>query len=258
MIRLKTENEINVLQEGGAILAAALKAAQDAVRPGVAVSELDRIAETVIRDAGAEPAFKGYCPDNDDNPFPSTLCVSVNEQVVHGLGNQDYILRDGDIVSLDVGVKYKDMFTDAAMTLPVGNISDDAQKLLNVTREALNIAVSHLKEGNYIHDMSKAVEAYIEKHGYGLVRELVGHGVGHAIHEEPAVPNFHAPEYPIIKLKEGMVLAVEPMVNMGDWRVETLDDGWTVVSKDRSLSAHYEFSVAVTKDGPVILTPWHR
>ena len=234
------------MRRAGRIVAKLLKRMEDSVRPGIRTAELDRIAEEFIRGEGANPAFKGY------HGYPACICVSVNEVVVHGIpGPRE--LRDGDIVGVDVGVEVDGYFSDAARTFAVGSIDAESQKLLNVTREAMNQGIRQAVEGNQVSDISWAVQSYAERHGYSVVRQFVGHGIGKKLHDEPQVPNYGRPhEGP--KLVEGMALAIEPMVNMGGYEVEILADGWTAVTRDRKRSCHFEQTVVVGKNRAEILT----
>lgn len=243
------------MREGGHLLSRALKAACDAVRPGVTLPELDAIATRVIREGGGEPSFMGYKSHPEDEPFPSTMCISVNEEVVHGRGDRPIALKEGDIVGLDIGLWYKGLCTDMAATVPVGAVSEEATKLIAVTREACLAGANAVKAGGLVGDVAVAVEEIVNPHGYGIVRALVGHGVGHKVHEGPHVPNYIDKRYPKVKVVEGMCLAIEPMIGLGTWDVETADDGWTVVMKDRKIAAHFEVTLAVTKEGIEILTP---
>lgn len=253
----KTPEEIAIMREGGALLSRALGAAVVLVRPGVKMAELDAEAERVIREGGGEPSFKGYAADDSSiSPFPSAMCVSVNEELVHGAGNRQIALQEGDIVSLDIGCWYKGLCTDMAVTVPVGEIAEDRKQLLRVTRAMLEKAVGAARVNGYIHDISRAVESVVQPHGFGIVHALVGHGVGHAVHEAPHVPNFTDPNAPKVRIRDGMCLAIEPMVSMGkDYRVKTAKDGWTIVMADGSPSAHFEMTIAITKAGTEILTP---
>lgn len=251
----KTPEEIEKLRRGGALLSRALKAAVDAVKPGAVVKDIDAVAEKVIRDGGGTPSFLGYQNDKDDPPFPSTVCVSINAEVVHGLGNRDLTLKEGDVVGLDIGCWFEGLCTDMAVTVPVGKVDAAAAKLIRVTRQALMDAVAAVKVGGEIEDVARAVERSVGPHGYGIVRALTGHGVGHKVHEAPHVPNFTSPHHPKVKIKEGMVLALEPMLGEGDYRVKTADDGWAVVMADGKRGSHFEVTIVVTKDGPEIITP---
>jgi len=238
--------EIEKLARVNALVARVLKELAAAVRPGVTTRQLDELAERRLREAGAEPAFKGY------HGYPATICASVNEQVVHGIPN-DRPMVEGDIVSIDMGAKLDGFFGDSAVTVPVGRITAEAARLLDVTRTALDRAVATVKAGARVSDIGAAVQSYVEAHGFSVVREFVGHGIGTALHEEPQIPNYGtAGRGP--RLQEGMALAIEPMVNAGKPAVKVLGDGWTAVTKDRTLSAHFEHTVVVTEDGCRILT----
>ena len=215
--------------------------------PGRITKDIDDLAAKLIEQENALPAFKGY------RGFPANICVSVNEQVVHGIPSSEKKLKSGDIVSLDFGVCYKGYFADAAVTLPVGKIDSSRKKLIRVTRDSLWQAIKQARPGKYLGDISYAIQRYVESQGFSIVRQFVGHGIGRNLQEEPEVPNFGKPHQGLL-LKEGMVLAIEPMVNMGSWEVEILNDNWTVVTKDRSPSAHFEHTVAITRNGPEVLT----
>ena len=215
---------------------------------GVSTWELDIWAEEFARQHGAIPAFKGY------HGFPASLCVSLNEQVVHGIPSKKVILAEGDIVSIDFGVRYEGFFGDAAITLAIGTIDTAKANLLKVTRESLYKGIEQARVGNRINDISAAVQAHVEKHGYSAVRQFVGHGIGAALHEGPEVPNYSLGKKGTPRIMAGMVLAIEPMINLGTFEVKVLKDGWTVITKDRSPSAHFEHSVAVTEEGPIILS----
>ncbi|MFI3319243.1 MAG: type I methionyl aminopeptidase [Rikenellaceae bacterium] len=249
MIYLKTAEEIELLRENNILVSKTLAEVGRHIRAGVTTKELDRIAETFIRDHGAVPAFLGY------QGFPATLCISVNEQVVHGIPSESTILKDGDIVSVDCGTVLKGFVGDSAYTFVVGEVSDDVKQLLEVTKEALYKGTAQAKAGNRVGDISAAVQAHAESFGYGVVRELEGHGCGRKMHEAPGVPNYGARGRGPL-LKEGMVLCIEPMINMGTRAVVFERDGWTVRTKDRKPSAHFEFAVAVGKSGPDILTDY--
>jgi methionyl aminopeptidase len=252
----KTSEEIDAMREGGQLLSRALKAVVDAVAPGVTLRELDTIGERVIVEGGGKPSFKGYKTSSTDTPFPSTICISVNEEIVHGLGNRDRKLVEGDIVGLDIGCWYKDLCTDMAVTVPVGVVSEEAITLMEVTKASMYAGVEAATLGHCVKDIGHAVESVIKPHGYGIVQALVGHGVGHQVHEAPHVPNFTSPDQKDVKLVDGMCIAIEPMVGLGgDHRVETAEDGWGIIMKDGSLGAHFEVTIAITQKGPEILTP---
>ncbi len=252
----KTKEEIDKMREGGLILSAALKIAVDKVAPGVSIKDIDAAAEKHILDSGAKPSFKNYKNSPSDTPFPSTVCVSVNQEIVHGLGNRDRVLKEGDVVGLDIGCWYKDLCTDMAVTVIVGTASKEIQEFLSVTKAALLSGVSAAKVGGSIKDISKAIEDSAKPHGYSVVRALVGHGVGHEVHELPHVPNFVSNKYPEEKIVDGMCLALEPMFGLGKSHdVETGEDGWAIIMKDGSLGGHFEVTIAITENGTEILTP---
>lgn len=248
MIQLKSEREIDLMAQGGRILGQAIDALSGRVRAGVSTLELDAFAEQFIRDHdGAIPAFKGLYG------FPGSICTSINEEVVHGIPSKKRVLKDGDIVSLDVGVGYKGYFTDSAVTVPVGAVDATTTKLLDVTRRALDAGIAAATTGNHIGDIGAAVQAVVEDAGFSVVRDLVGHGIGVEFHEEPQVPNYGKPKRRE-KLVPGLTLAIEPMVNVGGPATRTLGDRWTIVTDDGSRSAHFEHTVAITENGPKILT----
>lgn len=246
MIILKSKSEIEKMRRACRIVAEVLQELKQVARPGVTTLELDALAERGIRARGALPAFKGY------RGFPKSLCVSVNEQVVHGIPSKRR-LKEGDIVGLDLGAIWDGYYGDAAITVPVGRVSPAIEHLLAITKEALYAGINEVKPGKHLSDISHAIQNHAETQGYSVVRAFVGHGIGTALHEEPQVPNFGPPGRGP-RLKPGMVLAIEPMVNLGDADVEILDDGWTVVTADGQLSAHFEHTVAITENGPEILT----
>ena len=246
MIPLKSKEALEELRVSGKILAGVMKKIQESVKPGITTAEIDRIAEGLILNENALPAFKGY------RGFPASVCTSVNEEIVHGIPT-DRELKEGDIISLDLGVNFKGYFSDAAVTLPVGRVSREASKLIEVTKKSLSIGISQALVNNNLSDISYSIQEYVEKNGFSVVRQFVGHGIGVSLHEEPEIPNFGSPhEGPV--LKSGMVLAIEPMGNMGRWESEIQDNGWTAVTKDRLPSAHFEHTVAITENGPEILT----
>jgi methionyl aminopeptidase len=246
MIIIKNHDEIALMKKAGKIVGETLLLLEKEVKPGVTTAYLDRMAEEFITKHGAKPSFKGLYG------FPSSLCISVNEQVIHGFPGA-YVLKEGDIVSIDCGAFFDGFHGDAARTFPVGNISVEAQNLIDITKESFFQGIKFAKEGNKLTDISHEIQSYVEAAGFSVVRDFVGHGIGRKVHEEPNVPNFgKSGRGP--KLLEGMVLAIEPMVNIGTYKVRTLRDGWTVVTADHSLSAHYENTVAILSDGPEILT----
>jgi len=248
LIQYKTEAEIAIMRANGRILARILREAGESIVPGkTTTQDLDDLIARLIQEAGATASFYRY------RDFPAHACICVNEVVVHGIPSRDTVLREGDIVGIDAGV-FKDGFhADSARTFPVGKISEATQKLLNVTKESLNQGIAKAKVGNRIGDIAAAVQKYAESYGFGVVRALVGHGIGRSLHESPEVPNFGRPKTGPV-LREGMNLAIEPMINQGTWKVEELQDGWTIVTGDRLPAAHYEHTVAITKNGPEILT----
>ncbi len=247
MIVCKSPAEIARMRAASELVAAVLTDLKGAMAPGISTGELDERAEAKIRAAGGAPAFKGY------HGYPATLCVSINEEVIHGIPSRKRLLKDGDIVSVDVGAVLDGFVGDSAVTFPVGAISERAALLLRVTQESLYGAILAAKPGGRVSDIGHAVQRHVEANGCSVVREFVGHGIGTVMHEEPQVPNYGPPGRGA-KLTEGMVLAIEPMVNLGRPAVRVLDDGWTAVTRDRSLSAHFEHTVAVTGDGPLVLT----
>jgi len=246
MIICKSERELSYMREAGKVVAEVLDQIAEMIKPGLTTAELDRMAEEYILSKGAKPAFKGLYG------FPYTICASVNEQVVHGFPSLR-TLQNGDIVSIDVGAEINGYFGDSARTFAVGDISNELQRLLDVTRASLSEAISVARSGNRLSDISNAVQEYVEKNGYSVVRDYVGHGIGTKMHEEPQVPNFGKPGRGP-RLKAGMTLAIEPMVNMGDYHVQTLLDKWTVVTLDGQPSAHFEHTIVITDGEPVILT----
>jgi methionyl aminopeptidase len=251
MVYIKTKREIELIRESSRIVAEVLKLVAAHVKPGVTTLELDKLAEDYIRSLNAVPAFKGYGSDKS-NLFPATLCTSIDSEVVHGIPGKR-TLREGEILSVDVGVKKDGYYGDGAWTFPVGEVSEEKRRLLRVTEEALYKGIEQAVEGKRVHDISHAVQEHVEQNGFSIVRDLVGHGVGKQLHEEPSVPNFGEPGTGL-KLKNGMTLAIEPMVNYGTWQVNVLADGWTIVTKDGMPSAHFEHTIAVVDGKPEILT----
>jgi len=251
MITIKTSAELAIMRRASQIVAEVLDELVAEVRPGISTDELDRIAESVTLKKGARPAFKGYKPGGV--VYPKSLCVAVNEEIVHGIPSGRR-LKSGDIVGLDYGVVYQGFFGDAARTVPVGEVPDTTMRLLRVTREALYAGIAQAKVGNRISDISRAVQEVAETAGYSVVTEFAGHGIGRRLHEDPQVPNYFRRGMPNPRLQEGMALAIEPMVNEGTPDLEILSDGWTAVTADGKLSAHFEHSIAITSNGPVILS----
>ncbi len=246
MIYIKSRKEIELMREAGRIVAQAHEFIRDAIKPGVTTKELDQIAEKHILGKGAIPAFKGY------GGFPANICASINHEVVHGIPGLKK-LKDGDIISIDIGAIYKGYYGDAAKTHPVGNVSQKAQELIDVTRQSFYEGIEFAKLGYRLSDISHAIQSYVEKHGFSVVRNYVGHGIGTNMHEEPQIPNYGPPgKGP--RLREGMALAIEPMINIGTYDVKVLSDGWTVVTLDGEYSAHYEHTIAITDAEPEILT----
>jgi methionyl aminopeptidase len=251
VIFLKSPQEMKIIRAANRIVAEVHAMLRELVRPGVSTADLDAAAEEGARKRGAKPAFKGYRVGR--NVFPASLCTSINDQVVHGIPSARSVLKEGDIIGLDFGVVYQGYYGDAAVTLPVGEVAASAHHLMEVTAAALRAGIEAARVGNRIGDISASVQGTAEAAGYSIVRDFVGHGVGRQLHEEPQVPNFGTPKRGI-PLQEGMVLAIEPMVNAGAAAVYVADDGWTALTADGSLSAHFEHSIAITKDGPYILS----
>ena len=248
MIQLKSAREIELMALGGRILGLTLDKLRASVRPGISTAELDEVAESFIRSHdGATPAFKGLYG------FPGSICTSINDEIVHGIPSRKRVLKDGDIISLDVGVGYKGFFTDSAITVAVGRVEPATEKLLSVTRKALEAGIAAATVGNHVGDIGAAVQGVVEAAGFSVVRDLVGHGIGVEFHEEPQVPNYGKPKRRE-KLVPGLTLAIEPMVNAGGPATRTLQDRWTIVTADGSRSAHFEHTVAITEDGPRVLT----
>ncbi len=243
----KSASEIEKMRRSGHIVRQVLEATKEAVAPGRSTMDLERVAKRKIRDLGAKPAFKGYFD------YPCVLCTSINNEIVHGIPSEQRLLKPGDIVSIDCGVVLDGYYGDSAITVAVGELTPELQKLLDVTRESLERGIEAARVGNTIGDVGAAVQGVVEKNGFSVVREFVGHGIGTKLHEDPQVPNFGRPGYGP-KLRDGMVIAIEPMVNMGRPETRLLDDKWTAVTQDGSYSAHFEHCIAVTKNGPMILT----
>jgi len=247
MIKIKSQQEIDKMRAAGKILAETFLVLEEHIKPGITTYELDRIAKRFIKSNNALCSFKNY------NGYPANICTSVNEQVVHGIPSKDKVLNDGDIISIDIGVLYRGFHGDSAKTFAVGNISDEAQRLIDVTKESFYKGLLKATTDNRVLDIGAAIQNYVEENGFSVVRKLVGHGVGSALHEDPEVPNFGVAGRGV-RLLPGMTLAIEPMVNMGTYDVDTLSDNWTVVTADGKLSAHYEHSVLITANGPELLT----
>ncbi|OGH77784.1 MAG: type I methionyl aminopeptidase [Candidatus Magasanikbacteria bacterium RIFOXYC2_FULL_40_16] len=264
---IKKDEEIKKIIEGGKIIGSILEELSKMVKPGISALEIDIQAEKLIIKAGGKPAFKGYKSHPKDLPFPTTICASLNEEIVHGIATKQKILKEGDIFSIDIGMewpvgkiqdtnnkKQKGYFTDTAVTVIVGNVPEKVKQLLNVTKNALEIGIEQCQAGNNISDIGKAIENYVKPFGYGIVRDLVGHGVGHAVHEEPRVPNFYDKEVESWRLEPGVVIAIEPMITLGGHEIKTAEDGWSISTADNSLSAHFEHTVIITENGPIVAT----
>ncbi|KKQ27132.1 MAG: Methionine aminopeptidase [Candidatus Magasanikbacteria bacterium GW2011_GWC2_37_14] len=264
MAYIKTKQETQLILEGGKILGKILAELGKMAQPGVSAFTIDQKAEELIKAAGGRPAFKGYKNHRHDPPFPSTICACINEELVHGIATKEKVLKEGDIFTIDIGMEYpvyakaspgkKGYFTDTALTVPVGKIPEKVQKLLADTQKSLSLAIKACKVKNTVADIGKAVEDYISPKGYGIVRDLVGHGVGHAVHEDPRVPNYYSPENKKWVLEEGVVIAIEPMITLGTHEIMTANDGWSISTVDNSLCAHFEHTIIITKKGPVIAT----
>ena len=246
-VTIKSPREIELMRESNRLLAEVHKALEESIRPGMTTLDVNRLGEKLIRDRGCIPNFKNY------NGYPASICVSVNDEVVHGIPSKDRILQDGDIVSLDAGLIYEGYHSDAARTHAVGNISEEAKRLIEVTKQSFFEGIKLAVPGNHLFDISEAIQKYVESNGYSVVRDLVGHGIGTHLHEDPQIPNFKQRRKGM-KLRPGMTLAIEPMVNEGSYDVVWLDDDWTVVTEDGSLAAHYENTIVITEDGCEILT----
>ena len=246
-VTIKSKREIEQMREAGKILEETHDRLSEIIKPGISTLEIDQFGEKIIREYGCIPSFLNY------NGYPASICVSVNDEVVHGIPKKERILKDGDIVSLDAGVIYQGYHSDAARTYGVGEISDEAARLIRVTKESFFEGMKFAKEGNHLFDISEAIQRHVENNGYSVVRDLVGHGIGTHLHEDPQIPNFKERRKGM-KLRAGMTLAIEPMVNAGTWEVEWLSDDWTVVTADGSLAAHYENTILITEDGYEILS----
>ncbi len=255
MIYLKSNEEIAVIREGGHILSAILAELAGLVRPGTDTADLEELALRRMKEAGGEPAFKGYRIEGVRRPFPTALCASINNEVVHGFAVPGRKVVEGDLLKLDIGLRYRGGYTDTALTVPVGRVSPEAAKLLGVTRDSLNVGLGKVRAGNWIRDIGKAVDGHVRRAGFTTVKALCGHGVGRQVHEDPQIPNYLDRSLEPVRIVNGMVLAIEPMVNAGGDDVYTLPDAWTVATADGRLSAHFEVTVALTDDGPEIMTP---
>lgn len=247
-VTIKSNSEVELMREAGNILAIVHEELEKFIKPGITTKDIDKKGEEIIRSYNCIPSFLNY------NGYPASICISINDEVVHGIPSKHRFLKEGDIVSLDAGVIYKGYHSDAARTWAVGEISDEAKKLIKVTRESFFEGIKYAKDGNHLYDISQAIQKYVESNGYSVVRDLVGHGIGTKMHEDPQIPNFKVGLKKGLKLAAGMTLAVEPMVNAGRYDVCWLDDNWTVVTDDGSLSAHYENTILITKGEPEILS----
>lgn len=260
---IKSAPELALIKKGGILMGKILKEVQAFARAGMSLAQVDAEAERLIRAAGGVPAFKGYKSRPSDPPFPSTICASINEELVHGIARPNVVLKDGDIFSIDIGMEWpvggkekRGYFTDTAITFPIGDIALEVKKLLSVTREALEVGIKAAKPGKSVASIGKAIEQYVRSEGrYGIVRDLVGHGVGHAVHEDPQIPNFYDPSLERITLKPGMVIALEPMISLsGEENVRMKRDGWTIVMADGSPCAHFEHTLIITRTGNTVVT----
>lgn len=258
MSYIKKPDEIAAILEGGRLMGEILEKLGKMVKPGVTAWELNEAAEAMIAEVGGATAFKGYRGRRNDPPFPSTICFSKNEELVHGIATKEKVIEDGDIISLDIGMRYpgeQGFFTDTAITVPVGKIPSEVEKLLQVTYDALEAGIKVAQVGNTVADIGKAVESFVQSQGnYGIIRDLVGHGVGHAVHEDPRVPNYYDKHLESWVLEPGVVIAIEPMIALGTHEVDTAEDGWTILTTDRKWNAHFEHTIVITKDGPQVAT----
>ncbi|MCW1891865.1 MAG: type I methionyl aminopeptidase [Candidatus Uhrbacteria bacterium] len=256
MALIKTPKEIAILKKGGALLSSVLREVRAACVAGVTTKSLDDLAQKLIKKHGGTPSFLNYRISPSDPGYPAALCVSVNDEVVHGIPSKDRIIQDGDIVGLDIGMWLEGLCTDMASTVMVGNVPKKTQELVRATREGLVRGISTIRAGGTVGDIGDAIEAFIKPKGFGIVRDLVGHGVGHSVHEDPNVPNYSERSAHRIPLVTGMVLAIEPMINLKGWRIYQRDDGWTIATEDGSPSAHFEVTIVVTDDGYELITPF--
>lgn len=255
-ITKKTEAEIKIMAQGGKRLSHVLKRVKGHVRAGMTTEELDKLATRLLHELDAEPSFLNYQPGEFGKPYPSSICVSINDEIVHGIPSAERRFKEGDLVSLDLGAKYKGLYTDMATTFYLGRPTPEIKKLINVTKESLRRAVRVVRPGKPLSEIGKAIESYVKQFNLGIVRDLFGHGVGYKVHEAPRIPNYYDSTLDKVILEPGMCLAIEPMLTLGDYRIKTLSDGWTIVSQDGSLSAHAEVTVAVTGRGNKVLTPF--
>ncbi len=252
----KTPQEIEVLHHGGELLSRTLREIREACVAGVTTEALDAIARRRFAEGGGEPSFLGYRISDHDPAFPGAVCISINDEVVHGLPIPSRVIQEGDVVGLDIGVWYQGLCTDMATTVIVGSVDEKTRELVRDTRVSLERALEVVKAGNNVRDIGATIEDFLKPKKYGIVRDLVGHGVGHAVHEDPQIPHYREARAPSIKLETGMVIAIEPMVTLGTWKVKMKDDGWTIATADGSLAAHFEVTIAVTDEGYDLITPW--
>lgn len=253
-ITIKNPEDIEIIKQGGKILAGVLDKLCKTAKPGVTTEELDVLAEKMMRKAGGEPAFKGYKPRLDATPFPTSICSCLNNEVVHAPAVPSRELKDGDLLKIDLGLCYKKLYTDMARTVIIGKVDKKTRELVRVTEKALKVGIKQVRVGRRVSHIAKAIEKFVDKYEFGIVRELVGHGVGYKIHEPPEIPNFWQNGFPDPILGQGMVIAIEPMINLGSWRVRVQDDGWTISTEDGKPSAHFEHTVVVGKRGGEIAT----
>jgi methionyl aminopeptidase len=253
MVTIKTPAEIRSMREGGKKLAAIMDELIKIARPGISTLEIDKLAEKLVFDNGGKPSFKGYGGDTERG-FPATICASINSEVVHGIPSEKIILQDGDVFKIDIGMEYEGFHTDMARTITIGNVGKQASKLMEVTEKAFWAGIKKLKAGKYLSEYSKEVQKYVEGEGFSVVRNLVGHGIGREVHEDPQIPNYYNKKYQEVKLQTGMTLALEPMVNAGGFETVLGHDGWVFKTKDGSMSAHYENTVLITNNGVEVLT----
>ncbi len=257
MIILKSEDEIELIKKGGEILAKVLIDLKDFIKAGMSTWLINKRAEELVKKMGGRPAFKGYKPAFSKKKYPYATCISLNDEVVHGLPSKKRVLKEGDIVSVDMGVEYKGYYSDAAYTYIVGEVSESVKRLVEVTKKALYMGIEKAVAGNRVGDISYAIGSYVKSFGFSPIKDYCGHGVGKKIHEDPAVPNDGEPGKGEL-LRPGMTLAIEPMVSMGSGNVKVKEDGWTAVTEDGSLAAHFEHTIAITEEGPIILTDWEK
>lgn len=256
MIRIKTAEEIEKMHRGGKILSRTLSLLAQNCVAGANTEDLDNLVRAEFDKVGGKPSFLHYKIHSSDPPYPSAVCVSINDEVVHGTATPNRVIQDGDVVKVDIGLWYEGMATDMACTVLVGNVPEAVRELSAETRRALEMSLQTIHNGSWMHEIGKTIQNHLEPKGYGIVRDLVGHGVGHSVHEEPQIPHFHDRRIPSLKLKAGMCVAIEPMVTLGDWHIAQKDDGWTIVTADGSLAAHWEVTVCVTENGFELITPW--